>query len=100
MQPTSLTSENYRDGFLIDDQWMGGVSENPAHETSASTDRFVAYVVDVSEGVTLGAHGYPTLAEALHAINRIPRAWRFESARSCHTGCASGGCQKSCGSGH
>jgi len=88
-----LTSTNYKKGFLIDHQWMGGVTESPEEK-----DHFVAYVLNQATGHFLGHHLYPTLPMALKAINSIDRSWEFESTSSCGTaGCKKGNC-KNCSS--
>lgn len=74
----SLTAQNYKKGFLIDDRWMGGVAQAPDNPGS-----FVAYVMDLETGGYAGYHLFGTLNEALDAINRIPRDWKFEPTQVC-----------------
>lgn len=84
----ALNPENYKKGFLIDDELMGGVSEDPA-----LPGHYLAFVVKHETGETIGALTYPTLEAALDAINAVRREWKYESAGSCGGGnCGGEGC--------
>ncbi|MGZ3689392.1 MAG: hypothetical protein ACXVBW_13910 [Bdellovibrionota bacterium] len=86
---TSITSENFRQGFLVDEELMAGVMEDPDH---AGT--FIAFVLRHTSGEYLGFQPFPTLEEAAGAINRIPRSWTFEKTSG---GCGGGNCGKAGG---
>ena len=96
--PAQLTLGNYRKGFLVDENWLAGVSpsENP------DQPGFAAYVVNHLEGTLLAQTIYPTANEAITALNSIRRNWIYESAHQCGGGkCGKGGCGTGggCGSG-
>ena len=76
-----LTAENYSQGFLVDDEFLGGVSENRSQGGG-----FVAFVMRHSTGETLAALTYPTLELALAALNAIPKDWVFDSTHGCGNG--------------
>ena len=84
-----LTPENYQKGFLIDEEWMGGVS------TDRETGRFTAFVVDHQEAETLFSEGFDTLDQALHVVNSVVRpGWKFETSSGCDSkDCGKGGCK-------
>ncbi|MEK6578037.1 MAG: hypothetical protein AABZ55_02310 [Bdellovibrionota bacterium] len=81
-----LTAENYTKGFLIDEDLMGGVTEDPENP-----GRFVAFVLRHSSGEYLGAQPFSTVIEALDAINKVKRDWKFEKSSGCG-GCKDGNC--------
>jgi|GEM_PF-461634 len=87
---TKFTAENYRSGFLLDEELMAGISEN-----SDAPGTFTAYVVRHTTGETLGVQRFNDVFEAIRTINDIPREWTFESTSKCDGNCASGGCGKS-----
>lgn len=95
-----LTADNYHKGFLVDDEWMAGVSPDPKQP-----ETFLAFVLRHTTGEYLGCHQYSDLSEALSAVNRIPRTWRYEKAGGCggcgeNGKCGGGNCgQGKCGSG-
>ncbi|MEW6055958.1 MAG: hypothetical protein AB1540_05025 [Bdellovibrionota bacterium] len=88
-----LTTKNYKDGFLIDDETIGGVTE-------MSNGVFAAYVSHYLTGETLDYREFSSLAEALERLNGIDRKWIYESigcsSKTSHkaTGCSSRGCSK------
>lgn len=85
----ALTAQNYNQGFLIDEELMAGVTETPENP-----GRFSAYVLRHTTGEYLGLQAALPLDEALALINRIPRAWNFETTRGCDGGkCAEGKCK-------
>lgn len=90
---TLLSSENYTQGFLIDNEWMAGVSEMT--DPDARTQQYLAYVVDLVTQSTVGAHRFSTLGEALDAIARIRSSWEFVPTTRCGQ---PGGCGGNCGS--
>ncbi|MGK5084135.1 hypothetical protein WDW37_12635 [Bdellovibrionota bacterium FG-1] len=81
-----LTSENYEKGFLVDEELMAGVTENP--EESGT---YLAYVLRHTTGEYLGTKVCTTLDEALGLIAQIPRDWAFELAHACKGGGCGGG---------
>jgi hypothetical protein len=76
-----LTSENYRQGFLVDEELMAGVTEHPEQP-----GLYVAFVLHHTTGEYLGYQPFHELTEALTTINKIPRDWAFEKVGGC------GGC--------
>jgi hypothetical protein len=96
-----LNAENFRLGFLLDEELMGGVTELKAEElTSGEPERYLAYVLRHTTGEYLGQRRFTELADALSAMNQIVRPWRFERTKACGgsglcaTGnCAGGGCK-------
>ena len=91
-----LNPENYMQGFLVDEELMAGVTQNPE-----KPDSYFAFVLQHTTGEYLGYQPYPQLEGALEAINQIPRSWSFEKTSGCG-GCAGkeGGCSKgACGTG-
>lgn len=83
-----LTPENFEKGFLIDHEWMGGVSEDPDTQ-----GRFWAFIVNHQTGEYVTAHAFLNVDEALHALNKVKRDWKYETAKSCGGGkCGSGAC--------
>jgi hypothetical protein len=79
-----LTAENFQRGFLVDEQLMAGVTEDPDQK-----GRYVAFVLRPETGEYLGYQAYPELPLALEAINRIPRSWSYEKTSS---NCGDGNC--------
>ncbi len=85
---TLLTTENYKRGFLVDEELMAGITEEPGQENS-----FIAYVLRHTTGEYLGYHAYATLDDALKALHVIQRNWIFEPIGKCGEGkCGKGGC--------
>ena len=88
-----FTADNYKSGFLIDEQLMAGITES-----AEAPGNFTAYVVRHTTGETLGAQEFTNLFEDIRTINDIPREWNFESTSSCGGGnCSKGGCGKNGG---
>ena len=93
-----LTKDNYSQGFLIDEELMGGVTTHPEQK-----EQFLAFVLRHTTGEYLGYNAFETLHEALQAINGVQRAWGFEKTKNCGgsgkcgvagAACANGGCDK------
>ncbi len=78
-----LTPENYAAGLLVDEELLGGVSKDPQ-----VPGRYLAYVLRHTTGEYLGYVPNLLQEEALALINRVERAWAFESTSAC------GGCGK------
>lgn len=85
----ALTPENYSQGFLVDEELMAGITQNPDQ-----AGQFTAYVLRHTTGEYLGHQACATLDEALGLINQIPRPWTFEKTSGCDGGkCAEGKCK-------
>lgn len=89
MSYVGLTSQNFDQGFLVDEELMAGVTESPEQP-----GHYSAYVLRHTTGEYLGHQAGLTLDQALAMINRIPRTWVFESTRGCDgSKCAEGKCK-------
>lgn len=85
----ALTEQNFNQGFLVDEELMAGVTENPDQPGT-----YAAYVLRHTTGEYLGHQSCATLGEALALINRIPRAWVFEATKGCDgSTCEEGKCK-------
>lgn len=90
---TKFTADNYKAGFLIDEELMAGISD-----VKDQPGTYTAYVVRHTTGETLGVQQFTNLFEAIRTINEIPRPWEFESVKRCGSGncsngkCSAGGC--------
>jgi len=73
-----LTRENYAKGFLLDEELMGGVAENPAIPGG-----YIGFVLRHTTGDYLGYEPYPTLEAALTALNEVRRPWKYETSSGC-----------------
>lgn len=80
-----LTAENYTRGFLIDEELMGGITQDPD-----SPGNFVAFVLRHTTGEYLGYRPCSTLNEALTLINSVQRPWSYEKTSGCG-GCGNAG---------
>ena len=95
----TLTVENYKKGFLIDDELIAGVSEE-----AGQPGVFAAFVLSHASGNYVGHKTFQDLDLALRSINSIPRIWRFEPSGTCGGGCdasedgpcGKGPCKQSC----
>lgn len=83
---SQLNAENYKKGFLVDDDLMAGITADPDHPGT-----YIAFVLQHTTGEYLGYQPFAELDGAIHAINRIQRPWTFEKLGGCG-GCAGGGC--------
>ena len=84
-----LTPENFNRGFLIDDDLMAGVTQNPDLPGT-----YVAYVLRHATGEYLGYRSFDELTAALTAMNEIPRPWVYQQIGKCGEGsCGGGSCQ-------
>ncbi len=87
----ALTRENFKKGFLVDEELMGGVTELEA-------GNYLAFVLQHTSGEYLGQQLFTDLDQALAAIAQVQRAWKFESTHACGGGkcsgkeCPIGGC--------
>ena len=87
-----LTIENYKKGFLVDDEWMAGVTEHPEEPGT-----YVAFVLRHTTGEYLGYQPFQELEPALNSINKLLRQWTFEKMGG---GCGNGSCgEGKCGGG-
>lgn len=83
-----LTPLNFQKGFLVDEAWMAGVSQDPEQ-----TESFVAFIIEHTTGEYVGAQRFSQLSEALDALNQLPRSWAFEKIGGCGSGaCGEGDC--------
>lgn len=89
-----FTAENFKKGFLIDEELMAGITESPEE-----SGIYTAYVVRHTTGETLGNQQFNNLFEAVRTINDIERNWTYEAISKCGSGnCGSGKCGTgSCG---
>lgn len=97
MPGAQLTAETFRKGFLIDEELMAGVSENPD-----KPGEFMAFLVENATGEVVSVAKHESLESALEAVNSLPRDWAFESpSGGCGSGqCSGGGCSGGgCGGG-
>ena len=77
-----LNAENYKKGFLVDNDLVGGVSEHPERDGD-----YIAFILQHTTGEYLGYQSFKSLDEALAAINNVERDWVFEAASNCTGGC-------------
>ncbi|MDR3608128.1 MAG: hypothetical protein P4M08_12200 [Oligoflexia bacterium] len=80
-----LTEENYSKGFLVDEEWIGGITAD-----AESPGRFAAYVLRHTTGETVAYQEFESLSQAIELLNAVPRNWAYEALG----GCANGDCQK------
>ena len=86
-----LNSANYKSGFLVDEEVIGGVTEL---ESGGTAPVFAAYVSHYLTGETLSYQEFSTLEPALAFLQSVPRAWKFEAVgckaavKSCGGGCS------------
>jgi hypothetical protein len=86
---SGLTADNFSKGFLVDDEWIGGVTPDP--ETPS---RFAAYVLKHTSGEYLAYQVFDSLDEALTLLNQVPRGWSYEALGGCANGnCGQGQCR-------
>jgi hypothetical protein len=100
MENSALTPENYQKGFLLDEEWMGGVAEE-AHQPGF----FATFILRHSTGEYVAYQVFKGLNLALSSINSVPRPWKFEATSECgggncgtgeEGGCGKGKCAQSC----
>ena len=92
-----LTPENFSQGFLLDEELLGGVSE--LKQPEAGAEPYLAFVLRHTTGEYLGQQRFASLTDALDVLNRVQRPWRFERTKACGGvgpcnggNCAAGGC--------
>jgi hypothetical protein len=97
---TELNLENYKQGFLVDDDLMAGVTPHPDLPNT-----YVAFVLQHTTGEYLGYQPFTDIDAALQVINQIKRPWTYERLGGCGGcgkggSCSAGACGKgSCGEG-
>lgn len=90
-----LTPDNYSKGFLMDEELMGGISEE-----KDAPGIFSAFVVRHTTGETLGYQQFTDLFEAIRTLNGVERPWEFTPVSKCGSGnCGNGNCGKGGGCG-
>ena len=83
---TLLTALNYRHGFLISDDWLGGVAD-------LRGGGFSAFVVDQKSGESVFYGEFESLEAALAQLNSCPFVWLYEASNECGGGkCGKGAC--------
>jgi len=95
----ALTSENYQKGFLIDEEWMGGIAEE-----ARQPGVFAVFILQHTTGEYVDYRVFQGLDLALSSINSVPRPWKFEATSGCgggecgseDGGCGKGKCKQSC----
>ena len=100
--PRLLTEQNYRHGFLVDDEVIAGVT--PMAKDRAETQIFSAYVSHYLTGETYVYQEFEALGAALDFLGQIDRPWNYEAvgcstktgATATKSGCQTGACQN-CG---
>jgi hypothetical protein len=90
----ALSAENYRRGFLLDEELMGGITE-----IAGESPRFAAFVLRHTTGEYLGYQEFNSLQQALETLNRVERPWKFEKSSGGCGACADGTCGKAAGGG-
>ena len=92
-----LDEENFRRGFLVDDELMAGIHEGEG--------KFSAFVLSQETGEYLSYRDFPNLELALNAIAQISRPWTYEGVGGCSNGgcgegksCSDGSCKLACSS--
>jgi hypothetical protein len=89
---STLTEDNYKNGFLVDDHWMAGIA--PSNEKNA-TSGYSAFILDHATGGYVTYQAFSSLPVALNFLNSIQRDWIYESTSTCgNENCAIGGCGK------
>jgi hypothetical protein len=68
-----LNAGNYKNGFLVDDEAIGGVTE------LEGASGFAAYVSHYLTGETLAYQEFDALEPALAYLSAVPRAWKYEA---------------------
>jgi hypothetical protein len=85
-----FTLDNYSKGFLMDEELMGGVSED-----REAPGTFNAFIVRHTTGETLGFQQFTNLFEAIRTLNSVERDWAFTPVSKCGSGnCGNGNCGK------
>lgn len=75
-------TENYCRGFLVDDEWMGGIDSCPENtEQNGDSPSHLAYVLEVESGNVLYSENHSSLEEAIQSLNSLPRAWVFQAVK-------------------
>ena len=88
----NLTSENFKKGFLMDEELLGGITEDLDRPNG-----FLGFILRHTTGESLGHQSFTTLEAALAALNAVKRDWKFEKSSSCGSGAC--GTESGCGPG-
>ena len=88
---TKLSPHNYKDGFLVSDEFIGGVTE-------MADGSFAAYVSHHLTGETLAYQEFTSPLEATEFLSALPFNWAFEAVGcSSHTKKTAANSQAGCG---
>lgn len=82
-----LNAQNYKNGFLVDDEVIGGITEMDG-------GLFAAYISHYLTGETYAYQEFAQIDGALQYLASVPRAWVFESV-----GCSKIAKKTDCGGG-
>ena len=86
-----LSLDTYKSGFLVDEEWIGGVADHPE-----KPGFYLVFILNHQTGEKVGSTEFATFAAAVSMLNAFPRAWIFEKTKG---GCGGGGGGGSCGGG-
>lgn len=99
-----LDRTNYAKGFLIDDEWMAGISLENSSGASESgqenlnplndTPKYFAFIINHLEGIQISSKYFDQLDDAIRTLNAVPRTWTYQSSSACGSGNCKG---ESCG---
>ena len=79
-----LTENNFRTGFLVTEEYLGGVTES-----EESLGCFNSFIVNNNTGEYVFFDEFKNLEDALATINQLKPDWEFEST---HEGCKGSAC--------
>jgi len=93
--PLTLNQDNFQQGYLMDEDWMAGV-------TLQKTGEYDVFVLNHQTSGVISFTTFPSLETALGSLNDFNRKWTYESfaqggcaGKSCSTGkCNPKGCKK------
>lgn len=90
MTETRLNEINFRKGFLLDSEFMAGITETQAagENAAGNASSFSAFIVNHETGEYVAFQEFTAVSEALSWLYSHPRPWQFEFTSVC------GGCNK------
>jgi hypothetical protein len=86
-----LNPQNYQKGFLIDDEWIGGVTELVTPTGDGGKVLYHAYAANYLTSATMVSQSFDSLESALGYINTLERNWTYERigcGSGAHAGCS------------